>query len=236
MIFITIEFVKDCTFAENSFCMKKFLVLGILFLLPLVAYLFFASGVNHFSKLPVLQTNIGTLEGLETPNDSLQLKNKISVVAFMGTDLKTTQGNIFNLNQKIYNYFYQFDDFQFLVILPKETEKLADEVRVKLDELTDTKNLHFIYGDDNGIRSFHRSLKTPYQLDSKLYSPYVFIIDREGNLRGRDDDDEVGELYGYDSSSVAEINGKMKDDVKVILAEYRLALKKYNKLKTKISE
>jgi hypothetical protein len=36
-------------------------------------------------------------------------------------------------------------------------------------------------------------------------------------------------LYGFNAESVAEINNKMLDDVKVILAEYRRALKKYNK-------
>ena len=38
----------------------------------------------------------------------------------------------------------------------------------------------------------------------------------------------MGFLYGYNAESVAEINNKMEDDVKVILAEYRLALKKYS--------
>ena len=33
---------------------------------------------------------------------------------------------------------------------------------------------------------------------------------------------------GYDARSVADIHNNMVDDVKVILAEYRLALKKYN--------
>ena len=32
-------------------------------------------------------------------------------------------------------------------------------------------------------------------------------------------------LFGFNSQSVAEINNKMVDDVKIILAEYRLALK-----------
>jgi hypothetical protein len=52
-------------------------------------------------------------------------------------------------------------------------------------------------------------------------------------LRGRDDDEEEGTLYGYDTSSVAELNKKMTDDVKVILAEYRLALKKNNSNRAK---
>ena len=37
-----------------------------------------------------------------------------------------------------------------------------------------------------------------------------------------------GKLFGYNMQSVAELNDKMKDDVKVVLAEYRLALKKNN--------
>ena len=40
-----------------------------------------------------------------------------------------------------------------------------------------------------------------------------------------DKKDEI--LYGFDSSTIAEINNKMSDDVKVLLAEYRRALKKY---------
>jgi hypothetical protein len=56
----------------------------------------------------------------------------------------------------------------------------------------------------------------------------VFIVDKDQNLRGRTDDEDKGILYGYDSRSVSELNNKMNDDVKVILAEYRLALKKNN--------
>jgi hypothetical protein len=48
-------------------------------------------------------------------------------------------------------------------------------------------------------------------------------------LRGRDDDEDIGTLFGYNAESVAEINNKMEDDIKVILAEYRLALKKYSR-------
>ena len=45
------------------------------------------------------------------------------------------------------------------------------------------------------------------------------------NLRGNRDDDN---FIGYNSKSIADINNNMVDDVKVILAEYRMALKKYN--------
>ena len=64
-------------------------------------------------------------------------------------------------------------------------------------------------------------------LNENFATDYVFIIDKQRNLRGRTDDEDVGMLYGYDASNYAEINNKMSDDIKVVLAEYRLALKKY---------
>jgi len=71
------------------------------------------------------------------------------------------------------------------------------------------------------------------QLDQQGSTPYVFIIDKKAQLRGRNDDEDTGVLYGFNAESVAEINNKMLDDVKVILAEYRLALKKYNAYRKK---
>jgi hypothetical protein len=84
-------------------------------------------------------------------------------------------------------------------------------------------------GTDEQIGTLFESLKTPLELTSEKSLPYVFIIDKEGNLRGRDDDEDVGTLFGFNAQSVAEINNKMVDDIKVILAEYRRAWKKYNK-------
>ena len=54
----------------------------------------------------------------------------------------------------------------------------------------------------------------------------MFIIDKERKLRGRQKDADEGTKYGFNTTSVADLNNKMKDDVKIILAEYRLALKK----------
>jgi hypothetical protein len=74
-----------------------------------------------------------------------------------------------------------------------------------------------------------KSLKAPHQLDDNLATQYVYIIDKNGGLRGRDGSIKENEskVYGYDASSVADLSNVMSDDVKVILAEYRLALKKY---------
>ena len=64
---------------------KKFLVLGILFIFPLVIYLFFASGINNFARLPVLTEEVDEIKSWVTLEDrSHQLEGMISVVGFLG--------------------------------------------------------------------------------------------------------------------------------------------------------
>ena len=207
--------------------MRKYVVLTILFVLPLVVYLFFASGINHFAQLPVLTNNI--VDVSEYSNDTF--KNKITILGFFGNNVQDKHGDALNLNQKIYKRFYQFKDFQFIMIQPKGTSELAKNLQNDLKTGTDTDlvNWKFISLEDQALSEIFNSLKTNLTLDSNLGTPYVFIIDRDANLRGIDDDDGI--KYGYDSRSVADINNTMLDDVKVILAEYRMALKKNNRYK-----
>ncbi|MDY8136695.1 hypothetical protein [Aquimarina sp. 2201CG5-10] len=210
--------------------MKKFFVLGILFVLPLVAYLFFASGVHNFAKLPVLNTEVGKVENFESlTKEQISFKDKISVLGFLGKGIYNKQGNAFNLNQKIYKKNHGFRDFQFVMVLPYGSEKAAKDLLGELDNITDVSEWKFVFGTEESIKKLFKSLDTPHQLDDNLSTSFVYIIDKDGSLRGRDgtlkENEEV--VYGYDASSVADLANVMDDDVKVILAEYRLALKKY---------
>ena len=204
--------------------MKKYLVLIVLFVLPLVAYLFFASGINNFAKLPVLTNNIEELELITKK----EFNNKISILLFLGNDIEKREGDALNLNQKIYKRFYQFKDFQFISISPLGNENKSKLLKEKLSSGTNTdmKNWSFIHLDKDKINELFLSLNTNLELDENLSSPYAYIIDKFSSLRGRDDSDGI--KFGYDSRSVADINNNILDDVKIILAEYRLALKKNN--------
>ena len=201
---------------------KKYIVLTILFILPLVAYLFFASGVNNFAKLPVLKENIENISDYS----NIDFKDKISILIFIGNNIEGRQGDALNLNQKIYKRFYQFDDFQFVVISPIGLEKPAEDLKNKLESGTNTdmKKWNFIFLKTDMISKVYNSLGSNFDLDSNYGSPYVYIVDKNKSLRGRNDDNVI--KSGYDSRSVADLNNFMVDDVKVILAEYRLALKK----------
>ncbi len=207
--------------------MKKNLVLFVLFIFPIVAYLFFATGVNSFMFLPTVTPNVPDLANWKSLNgETVTLNKKITILGFVGDEIVKNKGNYFNLNQKIYNKNRDFKDFQFVMVAPIGTEDQAKEILRGLDDLTDTSKWLFVFAPISEIQSFYDALKLKGKLDSHFSTPNVFIIDKKRNLRGRKDKDEYKE--GYDASSNPDLYNEMTDDVKVILAEYRLALKKNN--------
>ena len=212
---------------------KKKIVLGVLLIFPIVIYLFFASGKNNFAKLPVLSEDVLELDIFKSFEErKVRLKDKITILGYWGDNLNFKKAEALNLNEKIYKRFYEFNDLQFVIIMQENKES---EIKLLKNELRDGAGTNllkwnFLTSSKENIERHFNSLKIPLILEKNLSSPYVFIIDKEKKLRGRNDDEDIGVLYGFDARSVAEINKKMIDDVKVILAEYRLALKRYNKV------
>jgi hypothetical protein len=207
--------------------MKKPLVLGILFILPLVIYLFFASGVNRFGRLPILTdsftTEIVLSSSEKEANDLFQ--NKITVLSFLGEEVELMKGYLFNFNQKIYKRFFEFKDFQTLLVAYPNQKEAIDQLLIELGQITDVSRYKVLYLNELDSANLFKALSSDGNLSSGS-SPLVYIVDKNGSLRGRIDDEDEGVLYGYDIRSVAVLNNKMEDDVKVLLAEYRLALKK----------
>ena len=212
--------------------LKKYLILGFLFFFPIFVYVFLSTGINNFAKLPVLTETVMDIENIEGNIANVSFKNKISVVAFWGGDVNNKKSEALNLNQKIYKRFYEFQDFQFVLLHDKSDNEAIEDLKSDLVSGvgTDLKNWNFIPTTQSNIKMIFDSFKTNIDLDNSFSTPYVFIVDRNLSLRGRDDDEDIGMLFGFNSQSVAEINNKMVDDVKIILAEYRLALKKNDSL------
>lgn len=209
--------------------MKKYLVIFILFALPITAYIFFASGVNNFAKLPTLTQSVHELDQFTLKDGTpVQLKDNITVLGFFGNNPMANKVGAYNLGHKIYKKNREFKDFQIVFLLPESAKDEAEKLEKKLTEIADTDRWKFAFGSEEEIKKVFSSLQSNVSLDKNLASPYVFIIDKELNLRGRNEDEDVGMLYGFDSREIAEINNKMSDDIKIVLAEYRLALKKNN--------
>ncbi len=142
---------------------KKYFVLCILFIFPIVIYLFFASGKNNFALLPVLTKNVNEIKNFKTlSGERIQLEDKISILGFWGEDLSEKKGDALNLNQKIYKRFYQFNDFQFVMVLENGQQNQVNILKEELQEGvgTDLVKWRFIFGSPDEIQDLFDSLRT----------------------------------------------------------------------------
>lgn len=215
--------------------MKKGVVLFSLFILPIVVYLFFASGVNNFISLPIITSSIKDIDFLQETEDSVvKLEGKITILGFTGTEILKNKGNFFNFNQKIYNKYKDFKDFQVVFIAPKGTENQVKQLKRELYQLSDFSRYFFVYTEPQKIIDYYDKLGLIGDLDANYGTPNVFIVDKKRNLRGRKGQNKKGESEykeGYNTISAAELHNEMTDDFKIIIYEYRSALKRNNDLK-----
>ena len=94
---------------------KKYFVLFILFVFPIVIYLFFASGKNNFALLPVLTKAVDDVHQWNTlSGEPVQFQDRITVLGFWGDDLSDKKGDALNLNQKYTNAFISSKTFSLL--------------------------------------------------------------------------------------------------------------------------
>ena len=207
---------------QNS--IKKKIVLGVLFLLPIAIYMFFATGVNNFGKLPVLSQDVVSVLNFKDLNGApVTLDNKITILGFFGDTPLQTKAYTYNLAHKIYKKNHEYKEFQFLILLPQSARNGAKILTNKISEIAPTTAWKYAFGTPQAIQEAFTSLNSGYTLDSSLASSFVFIIDKDAHLRGRNDDQDMpdGLVYGYNSADIGDINNRMSDDVKVVLAEYR---------------
>lgn len=205
--------------------MKKNIVLFVLFILPIVAYLFFASGVNSFTTLPIITKKIPEFDHWKSQrNETMLLDNKITILGFPGKEVLKNRGNLFNLNEKIYQRFHTFKDLQFVMVCPVGTEEDTKKILDAFDEFTDVAQWHFVFIAPQEIDLYHKKLRLTANLDANFGTSNVYIVDKARNLRGRKD----AKMYkeGYNTFHPSELSNEMLDDFKIILYEYRAALKK----------
>ncbi|WP_405378666.1 membrane or secreted protein [Nonlabens sp. Asnod3-A02] len=202
-------------------------VLVILFALPLLTYLFFLNGEHHFKTLPIVTEKVSSLDGFRNlDGEPIHLKDSVSIVTFLGNQPYKRIGYVSNVNEKIYKDFHEFDGFQMISIFPEAGVKDIEEIKLQMAESTDLNDWHFLVGSDDAINKLFNSFESDLSLNKDLSSEHAFIIDKQMSLRGRNDDPELGMVYGYDTYLIANLNKRMMDDIRVLLAEYRFAFKK----------
>jgi hypothetical protein len=214
-----------------KFFTKKRVVLFLLFIFPLICFLILSTGTNNFTKLPIVTKNIIDVSEIDATNKT-QLKEFVSIICFLGNDVNTNKSGLFNLNEKIYKKFTDYKKFQIIAIYPKGKEVAAEKLKQEIGAFTNMQKWVFISSSKEEIEGFYSSFMFDEALVD-LGSTKAFLIDKQVNLRGRvkDEDSKDGMLYGYNMNSVSVLNGKLKDDVKVLYYEYYAAFKDKNKNK-----
>tara|TARA_B100000900_G_scaffold219009_1_gene185610 strand:+ start:1433 stop:2125 length:693 start_codon:yes stop_codon:yes gene_type:complete len=206
-------------------------VLGILFLLPVIFLLFLYPSTNNYNTLDIVQENIHELDSLNfVDNNATTLENNITVLNFLGDDPENKLTSVLNLKELVYDKFKGFKKFQIITISSKESEVALKKVKKKIIQSDELKYWFFASTNLKNYTNVFQSLRSKNDLDSLNYSSQVFIVDKQKNQRGRIDDrdeDEIKKdsnmigLYSYNSILVSEIKKKMNDDIRILFTEYR---------------
>jgi len=210
---------------------KRNVVLGILFFLPVTFLLFLYPSTHNYNTLEIVKENVQDLENFTSnSNDTIVLKGHLTVLAFFGTNPMQNVIEASNLKELVYDKFKGFKRFQIIVVLPNGTQEEAKQLRQEISTYEDTRFWHFVFGQPKDIARVFSSLNSDYKLDGNLSTNQIFIIDKDLNQRGRLDDrtdneleknSEIYGLYSYNCIEVAEIKHKMSEDMRILFTEYR---------------
>lgn len=210
---------------------KTMLVLGVLFFLPVIFLLFLYPSTHNYNPLDIVDENVSELQFFASNSEEkIQLKDHITILSFLGNTPLDHVISASNLKELVYDKFKGFKKFQIVVVLPKGSENIAEQLQKEINNYDDMRFWHYVFGEPNDIKNLFDSLKSEEQLDGNLFTDHVFIIDKDLAQRGRIDDRKDKEiekdqtvypLLSYDCIEVAEIKNKMSDDLRILFTEYR---------------
>ena len=212
--------------------LKNRIILGILFLLPVIFLLFLYPSTNNYNTLDIVKTDVLEISNFKSElDDEVKLEGNLTVLGFLGKNSNERALPALNLKEIIYDKFKGFKKFQVVILVPKGSESQVKLLEKELYQFDELKYWHFAYGDNEDILNVFKSLNSKIELDENLATDHVFIVDKERNQRGRLDDRENKEkeknrpvlsLYSYDCIEVAILKNKMaSEDMRVLFTEYR---------------
>ena len=210
---------------------RKWIILGILFLLPVIFLLFLYPSTHNYNALDIVNEDIVEIDFLNfIDNRKTNFEGNITILNFLGDKPMENITGALNLKELVYDKFKGFKKFQIISISSLNSEKSLESVKRELLKSDELKYWFFATSSYEEINKIYRSLRYQNELDSSNYTSEVYIIDKQRNQRGRIDDrddnqienkiDSFG-LYSYNSIIVSEIKKKMNDDIRILFTEYR---------------
>ncbi|MFD2726612.1 hypothetical protein [Hyunsoonleella rubra] len=184
---------------------------------------------ENYETLDIVKTDVKDF--LMVKEDSIKLKDHLTVLAFFGRHPKEKSTEALNLKEIIYDKFKGFKKFQIVALVTEDARVEADELFQEIASYEDLRFWHFVPLEERAILNTFNSLKNDFSLDQNLATSKVFIVDTDLSQRGRNDareDDEkaknkaIYEMNYYDCVEVAELKNKLaSEDLRVLFTEYR---------------
>ena len=210
---------------------KRNIVLGILFFLPVAFLLMLYPAKHNYEPLNIVNERVSDIEKFYADRtDNIVLKDHITVLGFLGKTPLQKSIAALNLKELVYDKFKGFKKFQIVIVVPEGTEDEVKALKKEINTYEDLKFWHYVFGTEGEIKMLYNSLKVQESLDADLSTDHVFIIDKDLSQRGRIDGRDEKEIeankptfsvYSYDTIEVAEIKNMMSDDMRILFTEYR---------------
>jgi len=210
---------------------SRYVVLGVLFFLPVTFLLFLYPATHHYEPLDIVNESVLDLDNFTSNSEEkVRLADHITVIGFLGSNPVSKNTSALNLKELVYDKFKGFKKFQIVIVLPKGAEVSAQKLKSEISSYQDLRFWHFVFGEEKDIKSLFFSLNVKEGLSTELATNNVYIVDKNLNQRGRLDDrtdkelekkKTIYRLNAYDCIEVAEIKNKMSDDLRILFTEYR---------------
>ena len=210
---------------------SRYVLLGILFFLPVTFLLFLYPATHNYTPLDIVNASVLDINSFTSNSEeSILLKDHITVLGFLGSDPNKNSTVALNLKELVYDKFKGFKKFQIVILMPNGAEAAAEKLKNEVSSYQDLRFWHFVFAEPNVVQRVFYSLKSTTNLNEDLSSNSTFIVDKDLNQRGRLDDRTDKELekqkpvyglYSYNCIEVAEIKNKMSDDLRILFTEYR---------------
>ncbi|WP_299891386.1 hypothetical protein [uncultured Lacinutrix sp.] len=211
---------------------KKYIILGVLFFLPVAFLLMLYPSTNNYNVLDIVKEEVLDISNLSSvTNSEVLLKDHITVLGFLGSNPESKIVEASNLKELIYNKFKGFKKFQVVMLVSQDAVEETKRLIQELNKYSEHKYWHFVYASESDMNKLFNSLRSSLRLDGSYATSSVFVIDKELNQRGRLDDrtkkeieaeDKIRPLTAYNALEVSIIKNKLAaEDMRVLLEEYR---------------
>src|SRR5690606_20581864 len=124
----------------------RYVVLGVLFFLPVTFLLFLYPATHNYTPLDVVNTSVLDIDAVSSKtNESIVFKDHITVLGFFGEQpmQKLITGS--NLKELVYDKFKGFKRFQIVIVMPKGTESKVETLKKEIASYEDIRFWHFVF-------------------------------------------------------------------------------------------